>query len=73
MQRTRYEISNMKTFIYIHLKSSYPVLFPELLLTQIIPPPKKTNPTYKTIAHAGSEGRGAEEIYHTSGPPCFIM
>lgn len=50
-----------------------PCPFPVTLPTQIIPPGKKTNPNYKTIACAGSEGRGAGEIYHRSGPPCFIM
>lgn len=64
---------NMKTFIYIFLKVhtlflSLPHYPPKLPL-----PLKKTTPNYKTIANAGSEGREAEEIYHTYGPPCFIM
>lgn len=45
--------------LYTFLKSSYPALFPYPLPTQTIPPSKKTNPNYKTIACVRQWGKGS--------------
>lgn len=74
-QRTRYKISDMETVIYT-FKKGIPHPFPLTTTHPIIPPSKKKKKKISKLLNycpRRQSGKGVEEIYHTSGPPCFIM
>ena len=77
-QRTRYKIRNMETFIYT-FKKGITRPFPLTTTHPIILPSKKKKkkkekiPKLLNYCPCRQPGKGVEEIYHTSGPPCFII